>query len=157
MSKMRCHCRAILLGLLSALLPGASPAVAQAEAVPVPRIVIYPGDVISSAMIEDRSQPAGPAGRDLVFTSRAQIVGRIARRTLLPGQAIALNAVREPDAVKSGKPVTLVFRSGGLVMTSSGIAMQAGAVGDTISAQAQDSGAVVRGVIQVDGTLRLGE
>jgi flagellar basal body P-ring formation protein FlgA len=157
MRRISCLCRMILPGLLAAMLPGVPAALAQVELLPVPRIVIYPGDVISSAMIEDRNPPAAPGSRDLVFTSRAQVVGRIARRTLLPGQAIALNAVREPDAVKSGKPVTLVFRTGTLVITSGGIAMQAGAVGDTISAQAQDSGAVVRGVVHPDGTLRLGE
>jgi flagellar basal body P-ring formation protein FlgA len=140
--------------LLAAVLPTA---VAQADTLPVPRVIIYPGDVVSPAMIDERPLPVGSANLELVATSRAQVVGRIARRTLLPGQAITLNAVREPDAVKSGKPVTLVFRAGGLVMTSSAVAMQAGVVGDTISAQAQDSGAVVRGTVQADGTLRLGD
>jgi flagellar basal body P-ring formation protein FlgA len=124
---------------------------------PVPRIVIYPGETISSSMVEERRLVAAPATRDMFVTSWEQVVGKMARRTLLPGQAIALTALREPDVVKSGKPVTLSFQSGGLVITSNGTAMQAGTVGDVVSAQTQDSGVVVRGTVQADGTLRLGE
>jgi flagellar basal body P-ring formation protein FlgA len=133
------------------------PAVANDDRLPVPRAVIYPGELISAAMLELR-RPAVPSDlRDTVHRSLETLVGKSTRRTLLPGHAIPVNAVREPDAVRSGKPVTMVFRSGGLVMTSSGTAMQAGAAGDVISAQSQDSGIVVRGTVQADGTLRLGD
>lgn len=140
------------------LLP-ALPAVAVAGEIttPVARVAIYPGDTITSAMIEERRIPAAPEPREPLYASRDALIGKVARRTLLPGQSIPRHAVREPDLVRAGRPVTLQFQAGGLLISGRGTALQAGVAGDVISAQNQDSGAIVRGTVQADGTLRLGD
>lgn len=132
--------------------------VAQAgQSVPVPRIVIYAGSIIDEALIEERQMDLGREPERTWHLSRSGLAGKVARRTLLPGQAIPLAAVRSPDLVKAGKPVTLVFSAGRLTITGSGIALQAGGAGDRISLQNPESGAVVRGVIIPDGTVRVGD
>jgi flagella basal body P-ring formation protein FlgA len=106
-------------------------------------------------MLEDRRLVRGAGSGIETFANRSQILGKVARRTLLPGQAIPLNAVRDPDVVRSGKTVSIVFAVGELVITGRGLALQAGVVGDVISIQNSDSSVIVRGTVQADGTVRL--
>lgn len=127
------------------------------QSVPVPRVVIYSGSTISDAVLEEREIQLGREPDRSWHMYRSSLVGKVARRTLLPGQAIPLLAVKAPDLVQAGKPVTLVFDAGQLKITGRGIALQAGAAGDRISAQNYESGAVVRGVIVQDGSVRVGD
>lgn len=127
------------------------------QSVPVPRVVIYGGTIIVDAALEERDIQLGRTPEQNWHMSRSSLVGKVARRTLLPGQAIPIIAVKEPDLVKAGKPVALVFVSGQLTITGTGIALQAGGAGDRISAQNTESGALVRGIISSDGSLRVGD
>lgn len=127
------------------------------QPVPVPRVVIYPGDAIAESHLEDRDVGASGQIAATHHTARGTLVGRIARRTLLPGQPIPLGAVKEADLVRAGKPVTIVFTTGALTITGRGVAMQAGASGDLVSVQNLDSGTVVRGLVGADGTVRVGD
>jgi flagella basal body P-ring formation protein FlgA len=127
------------------------------QSVPVPRTVIYSGTIILDAALEERVIELGRTPEQTWHMSRSGLVGKVARRTLLPGQLIPLLAVKEPDLVKAGKPVALVFVAGQLTITGIGIALQAGGPGDRISAQNTESGALVRGVISHDGSLRVGD
>lgn len=131
------------------------PVSAGQQAFAVPKMTIYPGDAISGEMIDER--PGSDRTTGTGYATRSQVVGKLARRTLLPGQAIPLVAVRDPDVVRSGKAVTMVFAVGGLVITARGMSMQAGAIGDSVSVQSADSGTVVRGTVQADGTVRIEE
>jgi flagella basal body P-ring formation protein FlgA len=124
---------------------------------PVPRVMIYPGDTISDVLIEERTFPAGHAPIDVWHTDRRRLAGMIARRSLLPGQAIPLTATKSPDVVRSGRSVDVVFRSGKLSITGRGVAMQNGKPGDAISVQAQDNGAILRGTVAADGSVSLGD
>jgi flagellar basal body P-ring formation protein FlgA len=108
-------------------------------------------------MLEDRPLQLRPGISSRTFADRAQIVGKVAKRTLLPGQPIPLNAVKEADIVRSGKPVTLVFAAGGLVITARGLALQSGGAGETVSIQSHETGVVLRGTVQPDGTIRMEE
>jgi flagellar basal body P-ring formation protein FlgA len=145
--------------LISLVVGGAGGGFAQtsSDLVVVARLTIYPGDLITAEMLDDR-RLAVRAGTVLpAFATRQQLVGKLAKRTLLPGQGIAVGAVRDPDAVRSGRSVALVFAAGELVITGRGLALQAGAVGDVISIQNSDSLVVVRGTIQGDGSVRIEE
>lgn len=150
-----------MMASVGALLLGALAMTGQVSAIeatlPVARIAIYPGDTITMAMIEDRRLVLAADTREQMHASREALIGKVARRTLLPGQTIPRHAVREPDLVRSGRPVTLLFQAGGLHITSRGLALQAGTAGEVISAQNQDSGIVVRGTVQPDGTVRIGD
>lgn len=148
------------VGALIAMLCGISIGTAGSQAaqvVPVPRAVIYSGDLISNEALDDRELQLGSDAARLWHLSRSSLVGKVARRTLLPGQAVPLLAVRPPDLVQAGKPVVLVFAAGQLTISGSGIAMQAGARGTSISVQNLDSNTIVRGVVAADGSVWVGD
>ena len=75
------------------------------------KVAAYPGETISADMVV-----LMPAGHQSVLgsivTDKESVIGKVARRTLLPGQPIPRNAVREPYAVLQGKTVSIVFQSG---------------------------------------------
>jgi flagellar basal body P-ring formation protein FlgA len=123
---------------------------------PVARITIYPGDVIGREMLTFKSYRVEPNSRLTVFARGEDLAGKVARRTLLPGQLIPLNAVKNPDIVKQGRPVPIVYEAEGLLISSIGVALQSGAPGDFISVQNPDSGTTIKGVIGEDGSVRVG-
>jgi flagella basal body P-ring formation protein FlgA len=142
----------LLLPLL--LLQGAViPALAQERTVPAPKQVIYPGDVIRDAMLTDISVDGGSADDGSIVGSRAALIGKIAKRTLLPGREILAIAIENPRAVANGAHVTLVYRDGALTIATSAQALEPGGVGDTIKVRNDDSGLTVSGKIQPDGSV----
>ncbi|WP_240540128.1 flagellar basal body P-ring formation chaperone FlgA [Salinarimonas soli] len=144
------------LATLAALLAGpALPALADGRPWPVPTVTIYPGETIRDSIIEDREFP-GMADRPQAVDSRRVLVGKVARRTLAPGQLIPINAVEDPKLVVRGTPVQVVFAQDGLVISALASPLQSGSVGEMVRARNIDSGLVVVGTVQADGTLRVG-
>ncbi|HEY8163083.1 MAG TPA: flagellar basal body P-ring formation chaperone FlgA [Methylocystis sp.] len=132
-------------------------ALADGRVVPTARITIYPGDRIDESMLEDVEVSLDSTSQKGVIESRNELVGKVARRTLLPGQAIPSIAVENPRLVKIGSQVKIMFSEDGLVITALGMALQAGSVGDLVRVRNQDSGLMVNGVVQSDGTIRVSE
>ncbi len=127
---------------------------AQERTVPTPTRVIYPGDVIRESMLTDLS--VADADNSIV-DSRAALLGKIAKRTLLPGQEIAVIAIEIPRAVANGAHVRLIYRDGGLTIVTSALALEAGGVGDTIKVRNEDSGLTVSGKILPDGSVSVSD
>lgn len=148
--------RLVAIAFAGLLVGAPSAAAATLRDLPVPRVAIYPGDVIGDEMLALKSYRVDPNARLSVFDEFAELRGKIARRTLLPGQLIPLNAVKQPDVVTHGRPVSLVYEADGLVITGTGVALQSGAIGDFISVRSVDSGSTIKGVVAADGTVRLG-
>jgi flagella basal body P-ring formation protein FlgA len=132
---------------------------AEGGIVPVPTLTIYPGDVIKDEWLEDRPFPADTMGMGTgaVIDSRRALVGKVARRTLLPGKPIPANAVGERKIVTNGAMVKVVFQEGGLTIVTYAAALQAGTVGDVIPVRNIDSGLIVSGVVQPDGSVRVSD
>jgi flagellar basal body P-ring formation protein FlgA len=152
--------RPVFAGLALALsLASSAPAQEAADAdvstAPVPRMVIYPGDIIRDDMLMDVPTKEIQGAVDSMVRSRTGIVGKMARRTLLPGRAIMPIALNNPRAVVNGAEVRLIYIDGGLMIVTSASALQDGAVGDTIKVRNVDSGLTVSGVIQPDGSVRV--
>ncbi len=136
------------------LLP-ANPALADGAAapLPVPKQTIYPGDIITGDMLT--SKPAEQIkGVGALETDEESLIGKTARRTLLPGQPIPKVAVRDSYVVLRGKTVPLIFQSGTVIITGVALALELGSAGEMISARNPDSGVVIRGIVQPDGSLR---
>ena len=133
----------------------ASQAIAAAERRPVAAFTIYPGDIIRDQMLTDLDFPDAAAS-SAYATNRTMLVGKVARRTLLPGQPIPANAVGEPKLVTIGAMVRLVYEEGGLVISTYASALQAGAAGDMISVRNMESGITISGVIRADGSIHVG-
>lgn len=123
---------------------------------PVPTVTLYPGDLITDAHIVDRPFRTGVRTPLAAVENRLAIVGKVARRTLLPGQPIPSNGIDDQKLVRRGVPTQVVFRENGLVITGIVEPMQAGAVNEMVKARNPDSGLTVIGVVQADGTIRVG-
>lgn len=121
---------------------------------PTPRIVIYPGDIIHDDTLSDLSADTA-RGVGPFAETRSAVIGKMARRTLLPGMAIPLGAVDFPRLVANGGAVQLVYIDGGLTIVTSGMALQDGAAGDLVRVRNDDSGVTVSGVVQPDGAVRV--
>jgi flagella basal body P-ring formation protein FlgA len=149
----------VVLGaaLLAAVLPvQAMSGRAREVVLPVPRVTIYPGNVITEEMLVDKAFRGKHANVQGVATTREMLVGKVARGTLLPNVPVAAGGVREPFAVQQGQPAVVIFKSGGLVISATAVSLQAGSAGDVISLRNTDSGTTIRGVVQADGTVRVG-
>jgi flagellar basal body P-ring formation protein FlgA len=132
----------------------AAPAAAQEALAPTPRVVIYPGDVIRDDMLADVAQAAHDGSGPFV-EQRSLIVGKVARLTLLPGHAIPFSGVSNRKVVANGAEVKLVYSDGGLVIMTTGAALQDGSIGDIVRVRNSDSGVTVSGAVQPDGSVRV--
>ena len=143
---------AALLLLASA---GAHASEPLAIPLPVPRVTIYPGDTIDPGALYERMFVTRSVARASVLESQEAVVGRVARRTLLPDKPIPVNAIRDAYVISQGKQAVLVFKADGVTITSAAVALQNGGVGDTVSARNADSGVIIRGTVQTDGSIRV--
>lgn len=134
---------------------GGLPALAQETAV-VARRVIYPGETIDTGSLTDVRLRRSDKVSASIVVDAAQIEGKVARRTLLPGKLIALASVREAYLVEAGAPVEVNFVQGGLRITLTGVPLQPGAAGDMIKVRNLDSGTIFSGVVLADGTIGVG-
>ena len=149
------RCRHLLRAVAATLPLWAAPALAGDRMVPVPTVTIYPGDIIRDGMLTERALPDGFAGQTVTVLDRDAMVGKTSRRTLLPGLPVSINSIGEPRLVTVGAMVKVVFIEGGLVISTYASALQAGAVGDVIPVRNTESGLVISGVIEKDGSIRV--
>jgi flagella basal body P-ring formation protein FlgA len=128
----------------------------DARVLPVPNVTIYPGDPIRESWLVDRDFTANSsAPRGGVIETRDAVVGKIARRTLLPGLPIPATAISEPRLIANGAKVRVVFSDGGMTITTYGSALQSGGAGDIVSVRNLDSGLTISGIVQPDGSVRV--
>jgi flagella basal body P-ring formation protein FlgA len=80
----------------------------------------------------------------------------VAKHILPAGSAIPVNALREPYVFKEGERVELSFTSGDLAIRGFGIALQPGVVGQAVKLRNPETGIVVTGVVQADGSVSVG-
>jgi flagella basal body P-ring formation protein FlgA len=142
------RCLAIILASIIA----ARAARADEGAPPAPRAVIYPGDVIAADMLVDATLEASGADGPIA-RARSEVVGKMSRRTLLPGRPIPLRALDNPRAIRNGAEVRLLYVDAGLTIVTAGMAMQDGSVGDIVKIRNSDSGVIVSGQVQADGAV----
>jgi len=131
-------------------------ATAEERILPVPSVTIYPGDTISESMLKDRSFPENYRYRTAVVESPRVLAGKTARRTLLPGEPIPMNAVDDPKLVTRGVQAQILFEEGGLSIMGIGIPLQSGTMGETVQVKNVDSGRIITGRVQADGRIRIG-
>jgi flagellar basal body P-ring formation protein FlgA len=146
------------VALIAAALLGIGVAPAWAEdvvTIPVPTVTIYPGQEIGAENLTDRTFYQSQVASGYV-DSQDFLVGKVAKRTLLPDHPIAASAIGEDDLIKRGTAVQLVFQQPGLTITTYASPLQDGSPGDLIRVRNTDSGTIVVGVIQPDGTVRVG-
>jgi flagella basal body P-ring formation protein FlgA len=129
---------------------------AEERILPVPSVTIYPGDTINESMLKDQTYPENYRFRTAVVESPRQLIGKTVRRTLLPGEAVPLNAVDDPRVVTRGVPTPIIFQEGGLTISGVGTPLQNGTLGQSIQVKNIDSGRVIIGRVEADGRIRIG-
>ncbi len=159
----------LLLALVGLCLPAAlgvaapapsSPADASSALtemmLPVPTVTIYPGDTIKETMLRLQPYPTTYRARAAVIDAPMAIVGRTARRMLLPGEPVPVNAVDDPRLVSRGTPTQMIFEENGLVITAVGAPLQNGGLGETIRVRNTDTNRIVLGTVMADGRIKIG-
>jgi flagellar basal body P-ring formation protein FlgA len=153
MSLMRS--RSVLAAAIAAFVAACgTPGAAQETLAPTPTVVIYPGDVIRDDMLADISHVVHDGSGPFV-ESRAIIIGKVARLTLLPGHAIPFSGVSNRKLVSNGAEVKLIYSEGDLLIMTTGAALQDGSIGDIVKVRNSDSGVTVSGAVQPDGSVRV--
>jgi flagella basal body P-ring formation protein FlgA len=152
---LRCWLRAaaVCMAIAPAAALAASPG---ATSIPVPTVTILQGDVVSEELLVEQSVVASEKVLRNYFTLRDAVVGKVARRVLPRGHAIPINALREPFLFKEGERVVLVFTTGGLSIEASGVALQPGVLGSLVSVRNADTGVIIRGLVQSNGSVQVG-
>jgi len=141
--------------IASALLASSLSAGAEEVAMVTTR-VIYPGETVVADVLKQVKLKAGRQVPPAMATVLAEIDGKVAKRTLLPGRYIPLASVRNAYLLEQGVPVQVVFEHGGLIISASAITLQPGSPGDLVKVRNVDSGAVFFGTVMADGTIKVG-
>lgn len=145
--------RPLLLGLaaLAALLAG-RPAAAQAAdeaVVPVAARDLDRGEVLTRADVA-----FAPAGDRRTSGVVERPVGWVTRRVVAAGEVLRAPTIARPDAVRSGDPVLLVWRDGGVELRIRGKAMGSAALGERITVHV-DGRRRFEGVVESPTLVRL--
>ena len=147
----------IVRGLAAVLLVLASARLAAAEEkrLPVPAVSIRAGEPIRDDRITERAFAPNVRGVAMFIEGRQVLVGRMARRALLPGQPIPTNSVEDPWTVARGAMVKVVVEDSGLSIVTNNTTKQTNAPDTLIPIRITDTGVIIRGVVQPDGTVRV--
>jgi flagella basal body P-ring formation protein FlgA len=143
------------LAALASLVAAFDPALAQEALAPSPKAVIYPGDIVLDEMLSDLPGGGARDGGGPYVEDRSFIVGKTARLTLLPGHAIPYAGISNRKLVANGAEVKLVYAEGGLLIVTSGAALQDGSIGEVVRVRNSDSGVTVSGAVQPDGSVKV--
>jgi flagella basal body P-ring formation protein FlgA len=144
-----------IAGLLLALIAtGQAPAVAEELGV-VPTRILYPGETISADALQMARVRPGKAATVVFAHQPAELVGKVATRTLLPGRFVPLASVREAYVIEQGAAVQVLFVEGGLTISVKAITLQPGSTGDVVKVRNADSGAIFSATVMADGTVRV--
>ena len=125
------------------------------EPVPVPNVVIYPMDRITPDMVGIASLlPPVPASS--YYMTKQEIVGKVARQTLLPNRPIPIVALMTPRLFPQGARVRIVFNESGINASAVGLALEPGSEGDRVRVRNADSNLVIVGRVVADGSVVVG-
>ena len=128
---------------------------AQPSRVPVLLQTVYPGQSVDASMLSWQMWTGDPRHLHGMARNFEDLLGLVARRTLLPGKPIHLSSMRRPNAVRHGQLVTLIFSGHAISIQGRGIALKSGRIGDWVEVRNIDSGRSVFGQIE-SGGVRIG-
>ena len=134
------------------------PVVAAAPAqisLPVAATNIAPGETITASMLDERAFPVAVAGQHPVAVNQGQLIGKVARRLLPAGNTIPVAAVAEAVIVTRGVATELRFEHEGLSIRALGVPLESGVLGAMVKLKNVDSGKIVAGVVQADGSVKV--
>jgi flagellar basal body P-ring formation protein FlgA len=122
---------------------------------PVPSAVVYPGQSILDRGVSPAKFRIPGAKIASYVVEEDMLTDKIAKRTLLPNQPILLSDLKSPDLVRAGVPTPIVYREGGVYISSLGLPLASAAAGDKIRVRNVDSGITISGVVAADGSIEV--
>lgn len=81
------------------------------------------------------------------------LLGRIARKSLFPGQAAKMSDFEAPKVIKRSQLVNVETRAGGLLVTSQAVALNDAKIGDMLMCSNPGSQQQFQGLVRDDGTV----
>jgi flagella basal body P-ring formation protein FlgA len=115
---------------------------------------IRAGEVLAAADVEvsRRSTASLPYQ---YLTDSAEVVGLTAKRTIAAGMVLVPAALDQRDAVQRGAIVTLISRSGGILVKTEGVALESAPLKQRLRVRSA-SGRIVEGVVESANEVRVG-
>jgi len=138
-----------MLGSLLALL--AAQALPAPVETPVLARIVERGAVITE---EDFTVQALPASQARGAMSAKAAGGMEAARRLTAGTVVRANDIIPPRLVRRGEPVTIYVRSGGLLISTSGRALDNGGRGDHVRVVANSTNRTLDAEVEGSGAVR---
>jgi flagella basal body P-ring formation protein FlgA len=124
-----------------------------AEAVLLTRALAR-NDMIKASDLAVERRPKAELGGELVG-SIDQAAGLVARAPLRAGQPLRRTDLMKPEMVRRDETVTLIYEVPGIVLTTRGKAIDAGAEGDVVSVLNIQSKRTVQGVVSGPGRVTI--
>nr|WP_321454788.1 flagellar basal body P-ring formation chaperone FlgA [uncultured Cohaesibacter sp.] len=131
-------------------------ATTRSVTLPVPRTTIMPGEVITLSVLESRKFKAKSIDRFTVVPNIHDILGKEAVRRLPMGVPIGRSDIRRREVVKRGEPAQLIFQDRGLEIIAHVEPLEDGVVGEAIRVRNIDTGLIVIGRVEENGTISIG-
>ncbi len=116
----------------------------------VPSAVIYPGDVLTMQNLSERQLLVSPDNPPVYGEREEDLLGKVARRTLLPNELIPDTAVRTQDLIKQGRTYKLTYDSAFVSIVGLGVPLQSGSVGEIINVRNPETGIIIKARIKPD-------
>ena len=123
--------------------------VETADAV-VPNRTIARGEIVRAGDLLVERRPRADVTAD-VPASIAEVVGRAARQSLRLGQPVHRSDLVKPEMVRRDETVSLIYQVPGILLTSRGKALEAGAEGDIVNVLNPLSKRTIQGVVTGPG------
>jgi flagella basal body P-ring formation protein FlgA len=149
----------LMLAVAALILISGKPVYASqiARTVFVPRSVVYPGDVITADALVERSVQRNVDSPVIFGENPKDLVGKVARRTLMRGELIPSSAVHQQDVIVQGRSYKITYDSPYVSIVGVGVPLQSGAVGEIISVRNPSTGIIIKARVQPDLTLAVDE
>ncbi len=122
---------------------------------PVTTRVIAAGAIITEKDISLLKSPITKI-RSGYIVSAEDVIGMQTKRTLGSGILLRQSDVIKPQVIRQNDSVTMVYNSGNIRLRTSGVAAEAGAVGDMIKIKNDTTGVIVYGRVKGKNLVEVG-
>lgn len=121
------------------------------QSVVVAAKAILRGQIIGAEDVREEKVSLQPG--QSVLTDLSVAIGRIAKRTVQPGRALQLHLLQQPNMVNRGEKVLIKAASGAARITTQGIALENGHLGQQIPVQNAHSKKVIHSWVAAKGVV----
>jgi flagella basal body P-ring formation protein FlgA len=118
--------------------------------------VVYPGQAVTLDAMTMVELQRPMAGSDKALREMDALVGKIARKTMLPNRLLFADNFSAPAVIESGQTVAVAFATSTMAITLTAVALESAGIGDTVRVRNRESGRIIFGQVSGDGTIIVG-